>query len=144
MCGVSLDSAGFCSSTWNLLSGINLGAALRIDKEVLMNAEFRRLFSAGLLKATLVSALLFAPIVSQEQTFFGSGGSSNTATDVTNLAFGFDALFSNTTGEFNTAIGYQALYNNTIGVYNTAVGYQSLYANTEGMYNTANGRNALF
>ena len=37
-----------------------------------------------------------------------------------NTAFGWLALFKNTTGSFNTAAGYAALSNNTSGTANTA------------------------
>src|SRR5207248_10201277 len=42
-------------------------------------------------------------------------------------ALGYQALFSNTTGNYNTAHGYQALFSNTEGIYNVASGYQALY-----------------
>ena len=78
-----------------------------------------------------------------------------------NSAFGFSALYSNTTGSYNTASGGFALRYNTTGVYNAAVGYNALYgngsgsygaalgsgalqANTSGAYNSATGYNALY
>jgi hypothetical protein len=60
-----------------------------------------------------------------------------------NTAVGFQALFSNTTGNENTAVGLEALYSNTSGQMNTATGRQALYNNTTGNDNTANGRGAL-
>jgi len=60
-----------------------------------------------------------------------------------NTSFGYQALFSNTTGINNTANGYQALFSNTTGDYNTANGIGALYSNTTGILNTANGDNAL-
>src|ERR1035437_9190810 len=69
---------------------------------------------------------------------YGSGGISS------NNAVGFNALYSNTTGNYNTANGMQALYYNTTGYYNTANGMQALYYNTTGYYNTANGYAALY
>jgi hypothetical protein len=60
-----------------------------------------------------------------------------------NIALGYNALFSNTTGSSNTANGYQALYNNTTGSSNTANGYDALASNTTGKQNTANGYYAL-
>jgi hypothetical protein len=92
-------------------------------------------------------------------TFIGyQAGSVNTA--ATNTGFGYQALYSNTTGDYNAAMGNGALsanttggYNtasgnqslryNTTGVRNTASGYASLYSNTEGTYNTANGMFSL-
>jgi hypothetical protein len=60
----------------------------------------------------------------------------------TNTAVGFEAGYSNTSGDLITAIGYQALKAST-GSYNTAVGYRSLTANTTGNYNTALGQSTL-
>jgi len=68
---------------------------------------------------------------------------------------GFDALLSNTTGNYNTAYGYQALYSNTTEGLpnppnipdwqgNTATGYQVLYSNTTGSGNVASGWQALY
>jgi hypothetical protein len=48
------------------------------------------------------------------------------------------ALFSNTTASSNTAVGYQAGYSNTTGEI-TAVGSGALYTNTTGFGNTAVG-----
>ena len=61
-----------------------------------------------------------------------------------NTANGYQALFSNTTGDVNTAIGSEALFSNTTGSVNTAIGNEALYSNTTGSYNTANGYAALF
>ena len=92
----------------------------------------------------------------------GKGGGNQ----VSNIAFGFTALTSNTTGGSNTAIGHRTLSNNLKGgdntaigtnalrfntgdfsllkgSYNTATGSSSLNSNTEGSYNTATGANAL-
>ena len=58
-------------------------------------------------------------------------------------AIGFQALFSNTTGEWNTAIGANVLPVNTTGSFNTAVGTIALFNNTTGNNNTAVGSEAL-
>jgi hypothetical protein len=55
---------------------------------------------------------------------------------------GFQALYSNITGEGNVANGYQALYANT-GDLNTATGRLALASNTIGIQNTADGASAL-
>jgi hypothetical protein len=62
----------------------------------------------------------------------------------TNQAFGYQSLYSNTTGLDNIAIGHQSLYSNTYGNANTGVGLSSLYSNTVGSNNTAVGWGALY
>jgi hypothetical protein len=59
------------------------------------------------------------------------------------VASGWDALYSNTTGDANTGIGSGALYFNSTGLGNTASGYNALYFNSTGVGNTASGYNAL-
>jgi hypothetical protein len=77
-----------------------------------------------------------------------AGNPAMNATD--NTAEGYQAFFSNVTGDFNTADGYQALYSNTggsdftTGNFNTAGGCQALYKNTLGDGNTAYGGSALY
>jgi len=60
-----------------------------------------------------------------------------------NSAFGFYALQQNTTGSGNNAFGRGALAANTTGSNNTAFGYPALNANTTGGSNTAVGTSAL-
>ena len=69
---------------------------------------------------------------------------------VDNTALGYQALFSDVTGDRNTATGSQALFHNTTdtvggltGHDNTANGYRALYWNVVGTDNTAVGANAL-
>jgi hypothetical protein len=69
---------------------------------------------------------------------------SLTGTSSHDTAFGFLALFANTTGSFNTATGALALHHNTTGGSNTATGAAPLYYNTTGYHNTATGYHALF
>lgn len=59
-----------------------------------------------------------------------------------NVAFGLNALTSNTSGGNNVAIGFQSLNSNTTGAFNTAVGTNSLQNNTES-FNTAFGAYTL-
>jgi hypothetical protein len=108
-----------------------------------MNTGFRTSRFAGLFQATLVSLLLLPPMVSRAQVLFGSGGTVNTAPFAPNLAFGFEALLSNTTGGGNTAIGFATLLSNNMGNRNTANGFAALHANTTGNDNTAMGSFAL-
>lgn len=82
------------------------------------------------------------------------------ATSSYNSAFGYQSLFSNTTGEGNTDVGCMASYSNQTGNYtssfgyhalknntasnNSAFGYMSLHNNTTGHSNTASGKVALY
>jgi hypothetical protein len=68
----------------------------------------------------------------------GSGGVSS------NIAFGIEALLSNTSGDQNIAIGLQALNNNTTGDANVAIGNQALYHCTIAQSNVAIGPYALY
>ena len=84
----------------------------------------------------------------QYNTFVGNQAGLSSATLSTNVAdynsaFGYQALFSNTTGLINTAIGAFSLSANTSGVGNTASGVSSLLANTSGSYNTAYGKDSF-
>ncbi|MES1216058.1 MAG: hypothetical protein ABUT20_11120, partial [Bacteroidota bacterium] len=58
-------------------------------------------------------------------------------------AFGYQALYRNTSAWYNSAFGYHALWNNTTGFNNTAVGMETLQSNVIGNNNTATGRAAL-
>ena len=69
---------------------------------------------------------------------FGGGGVYS------NMAFGREALFSNTIGEGNAAIGYGALANNTEGSGNIALGSNTLVSNTTGSNNIAIGDSVLY
>ena len=67
----------------------------------------------------------------------------DTSQGVNNTAIGFDALFSNTTGDANTATGSAALSQNIDGFQNTATGSFALQFNTTGWNNTATGNQTL-
>ena len=69
---------------------------------------------------------------------------NNTADGIGNSAFGYQALFNNTTGANNTAVGLQALSDNSTGGSNTASGTAALRNNDTGDDNTALGSSALF
>ena len=78
-------------------------------------------------------------------TVFGRGALSSTALingGNYNLATGYVALQSNTTGSFNTATGTYSLLKNTTGINNTGYGVSSLFENTSGHDNTAIGYGA--
>jgi hypothetical protein len=63
---------------------------------------------------------------------------------ISNVAVGYQALYSNTSGISNTALGYSALYSNTSGNANTALGYSALVSNQTGNGNSAIGDDALY
>ena len=76
----------------------------------------------------------------------GAGNLTHTTYDEGwyNTAFGYQTLYSITTGQENTAIGNHALRSNTTGVENTASGSGALFSNTTGYSNTASGSEALY
>lgn len=74
---------------------------------------------------------------------FGYRALYSNTTGFGNTAQGTGALFFNTTGNINTAIGTEALFTNTTGEFNTAIGYNTLYGNQTGWFNTATGDYAL-
>jgi hypothetical protein len=67
-------------------------------------------------------------------------GGGNVAT---NVAYGVQALVTNTTGAGNTGIGYLSLFTNN-GSDNTGVGRSALYFNETGNNNTGLGRQVLY
>lgn len=96
----------------------------------------------------------------QRNTAWGSNTLPLNTSGVANAAFGFEALYQNTTGYnnaahgagalrlntegyANTAVGFHALTSNTTGWDNTAVGISAMDSNTQGFYNSAVGGNAL-
>jgi trimeric autotransporter adhesin len=74
--------------------------------------------------------------------FLGFSGNT-TMTAYFDTATGYQAFYSNTTGNENTASGATALYSNTTGASNTATGVGALSSNTSGSINTASGFGAL-
>lgn len=75
--------------------------------------------------------------------FFGYQTGFKNTTGSNNIANGEMALYSNLTGNNNIANGSGALYNNTTGSENIANGLLALYLNTTGHDNIANGHQAL-
>jgi hypothetical protein len=107
----------------------------------------------GLISAFALAGTAFAQVpASNDKTTtdgnFNTGGGSgalsgSSLTGGQNVAYGFNALSSNTGGQLNAAFGFQALYSNTTGGYNTAAGFDALFSNTGGYENTASGYRAL-
>jgi hypothetical protein len=60
-----------------------------------------------------------------------------------NVAEGFNALLSLSTGTSNTAIGFAALASNTTGSHNTAFGLNTMLFNTTGSFNMGIGGGCL-
>jgi hypothetical protein len=60
-----------------------------------------------------------------------------------NIALGYQALISNSSGTANVASGNYSLQSNTVGFGNTASGYDALQFNTTGSTNTGNGAYTL-
>lgn len=73
-----------------------------------------------------------------------STGSAGQALGGRNVAIGYRAGKSNTTGWQNTGVGYLSLELTTTGIYNTALGAYTLVENTTGSNNTAIGADALW
>jgi hypothetical protein len=69
---------------------------------------------------------------------------SLTSGTAANTAIGFNALYSDTTGNSNVAVGSQALFSNTTGSAETAIGWGALYSNNSGYGNSAFGGSALY
>ena len=80
-------------------------------------------------------------------TASGSGALSYLGTGDYNVAAGYHALFSYSSGPgtnyYNTATGYYALALNTYGAFNSAHGALALGFNTTGTFNTAHGNGAM-
>src|SRR3989344_5189766 len=78
-------------------------------------------------------------------TYLGEGaGINDDLVNRKNAGFGYQSIYSNTSGNQLTAIGYRSLYSNTTGLNNTANGYSTLYSNTDGYDNTASGAFSLY
>jgi trimeric autotransporter adhesin len=92
----------------------------------------------------MIGGLPVLNVKGTRNTFAGkNAGNSNAG--LNNTAFGFRALYSNTTANSNTAVGSAALYNNIDCNAQTAVGDSALYTQSiNGSANTAVGAKALF
>ena len=107
-----------------------------------MNAPFK--FITALVAAAEVLMVLPTTSKALDNTYYGTGAlQSGTSKASYDSAFGFDALFHNTTGAYNTGIGVNALVNDTTGNFNTATGVNTLQSDTTGGSNTADGEAAL-
>jgi len=75
-------------------------------------------------------------------TILGFQALNNNIAGSDNVAVGYYALFSNTTGR-GVAIGRDTLYSNTTGRHNIGIGESALYSNTTGWDNMGIGRQTL-
>lgn len=81
-----------------------------------------------------------------QNTFMGAGagkGGTMTSAADSNVAVGFNTLYSLTTGTQNVALGDSTLFKLTTGSFNFGLGTFTLYDNVSGDSNVAIGRSAL-
>jgi hypothetical protein len=108
----------------------------------------------GLVGALALAGTAYAQVPSTNDTSDGNqntgmgtgalgGPNPQVLTGTDNTASGYQALYSNESGDGNTASGYSALASNTRGNSNTATGWAALTSNTTGNNNTASGTIAL-
>jgi len=81
---------------------------------------------------------------SNTNLFFGTNAGYKNSTGDNNVAIGKNALYNNFTGTFNTSIGVNSLIKNISGGSNTAIGTQAVNNNTSGSYNVGIGTNTLY
>jgi len=74
--------------------------------------------------------------------FFGVNAGYNNTTGHSNSFFGANAGYTNTTGLANSFFGMRAGYANTTGTYNSFFGMNAGYTNTTGVYNSFFGMRA--
>jgi hypothetical protein len=87
----------------------------------------------------------FTPRNSGDAVFIGyrAGYNVNTMTTTRSIGIGYDALYTNESGDDNIAIGGDALHDSYYGDVNVAIGYKTLEYNYNGDYNIALGAFAL-
>ncbi|GLR20177.1 tail fiber domain-containing protein [Portibacter lacus] len=139
----------FDGDSWQIVSKSALGLSdtdndTKIEVEESIDEDVIRFRTRGKERWTMNENRL-EPKNSGGSVFIGEGaGMNDDLSSNRNIAFGYNALFSNTSSNQNTAIGTETLYHNTTGFRNIASGYQALYKNTEGNWNTAYGYQALW
>jgi len=106
------------------------------------------LYTTGNYNAGFGSQALYNNTTGSENTAIGYAALNNNSIECCNTAVGTQALASSNvvsipSGLPNDAFGYQALYNNTTGFQNAAFGYQTLYSATTGDSNSAFGFQAM-
>ena len=136
----------FATGGLKLASG-NSGSAGYYQTFEVNGAEGMRLTSTGL--STQKDATIQGVTVGRgagavsSNTAVGSNALVANTSGTFNAAFGYQSLYTNSTGGSNTASGYAALLSNTTASNNAAFGFGALYNNTTGASNTAVGSSAL-
>jgi hypothetical protein len=140
----SIFAANFSGSS----SGINTG-----DQAIVLTGGVTGTWIGGVVSTTVVDIgtsigtqlTLSGALIENfaDMTLRGMTVGLGSGAQVTNVAMGYQALTSNSTGRFNVSVGYQALMSNVSGQDNVAVGYRALKANTTGNDNAALGLNPL-
>lgn len=108
-----------------------------------MKTNITKTIATSLQLGVLLTAVMSVTQPAKAQTFFGGGSTSNSASNASSVAMGFECLHVNTTGASNNAFGFRSLWKNTTGSNNCGFGIYSLYANTVGNYNCGIGAYAL-
>jgi len=102
-----------------------------------------RHFLIAIMAVAVVGAGALGIAQAQQNTAYGTNAlPGNTGSN--NSAFGYGALFLNTTGIDNTGFGVNALGSNTSGWANTGIGYNAMPNSSVPGENTALGAYTLF
>ena len=135
--GYKLDVVGVDSRFNGVRVGLGAG---NINDNIVIGSGFSANTTGDRSVVMGYGALAVMSTVSRS-TAVGYRVGANSTIEIT--AFGYRALFANTTGTSNTAFGNAALEANTTGAHNTAFGYSTLSQNTTGTRNIAVGNYAL-
>ena len=121
---IGLLASGITGTTWTDTGAATVGAAPPATA------------TSNAIQSAIPIASMHPSATFQNLNAMGGGN------QITNLAIGAQALYSNTTGGSNVANGVLALFSNTTGSNNVAFGYYSGSNLTTGFNNTILGSNA--
>tara|TARA_R110002096_G_scaffold384253_1_gene578172 strand:- start:144 stop:1658 length:1515 start_codon:yes stop_codon:yes gene_type:complete len=137
------DSSGNSLTTGygHVIIGYRAGESISgTNQDVVIGYEAART-TAGTAGVIIGYRAMYQSSGGQRSTVIGNRSLySTTGSFAEHTAFGYNTLYSQTTGRLNTAIGYQALYSGTVFIDNTAVGYKA-GVNVSGSGNTLIGAN---
>jgi hypothetical protein len=136
--GYDANSTG---GTWSNSTAIGANSRITASNQITLGTATENVNILGTIN-TLRVGLGGGSISTNSAVGYQALQANNTGTGQ-NSAFGYQTLFSNTSGNQNTANGYLALYSNTTGSFNTANGFGALFSNTTANSNTATGYEAL-